>query len=160
MPSSTISFPSLTSWTVRFTQELIGWKYTISGFEESWSLVSPGRLYTLISECLMNKSYKSILWNISGSIPCSLSFSHPLVIFLPWSSRDPCLYHLSNGNFVWGHKFFKFANCIRGPNLETQAPPGGLYQMCPLIKTLRWDNASKIISLWVLSGHLSTYLAF
>ena len=52
----------------------------------------------------------SILWNISGRIPCSLSFSHPLAVFHPWSSGDPCLYHLSNGNFVRGHKFSKLAN--------------------------------------------------
>ena len=63
--------------------------------------------------------------------------------------------------------FFK-----RFPNLETRAahthpnhsqipPRGGLHPMCPLIKTLRWDdlrqggNVSKIIFLRVLSGHLS-----
>ena len=65
--------------------------------------------------------------------------------------------------------FFK-----QGPNLETgrhvrtqiiakyPPPGGGLHPMCPLIKTLRWDDlreggdASKIIFLRVLSGHLST----
>ena len=52
-----LSLPSFASCTVRFTHDLKGWKYTISGLVEIRSLVSPGRLYTRLSKCLMNKSY-------------------------------------------------------------------------------------------------------
>jgi len=46
------------SLTHILNSEVYKWmKKNISGFEESQSLVSPGRLYTLISECFMNRSY-------------------------------------------------------------------------------------------------------
>ena len=49
-----------------------------------------------------------------GGFPARFRFLGRSMSFIPdGPGMDPCLYHLSNGNFVRGHKFFKLANFIR-----------------------------------------------